>query len=415
MPDAMDTPRPSLDRGTALQPSDEARVDTYRAFTEHCRVQLAGSGVGPLVGVRFAVKDQFDVAGFPTGLGNPSWLETSPVPSVTAEPVQRLLDAGGVMVGKTQMDELGWSLNGINHHYGTPINAAAPTRTPGGSSSGSAAVVAGGVVPFALSGDGGGSIRVPASYCGIYGIRPTVGRVGAPSDPEDLGLATAGWLAADARVLELVGSVLLDRAAPAPRPARLIYAEDLFGVLDPGVADAMQVGVRRVASFGPGELSPVTVAGTDLSKWRESYKLLQAGEFRRRYGAWVRSVRPEFGPDITARFAWSQTLTDDDLDWAAGQRRKAVDRMRQLLPEGTVLVAPSAPGIAPLLTASMDELEERRTKAFLINVPTGMAGLPQVSMPLAYLDGCPLGVSLIAAPGGDEMLLRFARQVAAAS
>jgi amidase len=399
----------------ALQLSDEARIDTYRAFTEHGRVQVAGSGVGPLAGMRFAVKDQFDVAGFPTGLGNPSWLETSPVPSVTAEPVQRLLDAGGVMVGKTHMDEFGWSLNGINHHYGTPINAAAPTRTPGGSSSGSAAAVAGGVVPFALCGDGGGSIRVPASYCGIYGIRPTVGRLGARSGPEDLGLATAGWLAADVRILELVGSVLLDRVAPAPRPTRLIYAEDLFGALDPGVAEAMQVGVRRIASVGPGELSPVTVAGTELPKWRESYKLLQAGQFRRGFGAWVRSVRPELGPDIAERFAWSETLTDDDLDWAAGQRRTAVDRMRRLLPEGTVLVAPSAPGIAPLRSAGMDELEERRAKAFLINVPTGLAGLPQVSLPLAHLDGCPLGVSMIAAPGGDEMLLSFTRQVAAAS
>jgi amidase len=399
----------------ALELSDEARADPYRAFTDHGRVLLAGSGAGPLAGLRFAVKDQFDVAGLPTGLGNPSWLKTSPVPSVTAEPVRRLLDAGGVMVGKTHMDEFGWSLNGINHHYGAPVNPAAPDRTPGGSSSGSAAVVAGGVVPFALSGDGGGSIRVPASYCGIYGIRPTVGRVGVPADPEDLGLATAGWLAADAQVLELVGSVLLDRAAQVPRPARLIYAEDLFGALDPRVADAMRAGFRRIASVGPGEMSPVTVAGTELPQWRESYKLLQAGEFRRRYGAWVRSERPGFGPDIAERFAWAETLTGDDLDWAAGQRRTAVDRMRQLLPDGTVLVAPSAPGIAPLRSASMAELEARRARAFLINVPTGLAGLPQVSLPLAHLDDCPLGVSLIAAPGGDEMLLRLARQVAAAS
>ena len=124
-------------------------------------------------------------------------------------------------------------------------------------------------------------------------------------------------------------------------------------------------------------------------------------------------ARPEFGPDIAERFAWSETLTADDLDWAAAQRRSAVDRMRRLLPEGTILVAPSAPGIAPLRTARTDELEERRAKAFLINVPTGLAGLPQVSLPLASLDGCPVGVSLIAAAGADEMLLRFARLVAA--
>lgn len=395
----------------ALPISDEPGADPYRAFTEHGRVQLAGRGAGILAGLRFAVKDQFDVAGLPTGLGNPSWLKFNPVPAVTAEPVQRLLDAGAVMVGKTHMDELGWSLNGINYHYGTPVNAAAPDRTPGGSSSGSAAAVAGGVVPFALSGDGGGSIRVPASYCGIYGIRPTVGRVGPPPGPGDPGLATTGWLAADARVLELVGSVLLDQPGPAPAPGRLLYAEDLFAALDPGVADAMQEGVQRIAAAGPGGLSPVTVAGAELPDWRESYKLLQAGAFRHRFGAWVRSEQPELGPDIAERFAWAETVTADDLAWAAARRQAAVDRMRELLPAGTVLVAPSAPGIAPLRQASLAELEERRAKAFLINVPTGLPGLPQVSLPLARLDGCPLGVSLIAAPGGDEMLLRFARQV----
>jgi amidase len=396
--------------GSELLRSAVASDDEYGAFVEHGRVEIAGSGAGPLAGMPFAVKDQFDIAGIATGLGNPSWLKTAPIPTETCEPVRRLLDAGGVMVGKTHMDELGWSLNGINHHYGTPVNSAAPDRTPGGSSSGSAAAVAGGVVPFALSGDGGGSIRVPASYCGILGIRPTVGRVG-PSPQPDRGLATAGWLAKDARTLELVGSVLLDDYTPAAAPGRLLYAQDLFDNTDPGVAEAMQAGVGRIAGSGPGRVTPVSVGGMALPQWREAYKFLQVADMRDRFAPWIQADHPVFGPDITERFEWARTVTDDDIAWAAGKREAAVARMSGLLAPGTVLIVPSAPGVAPPRSAGIKELEGRRAKAFTNNCAVGLAGLPQVSLPLAELDGLPLGVSLVACRGGDEMLLSFARTI----
>jgi amidase len=154
--------------------------DPLNAFCRHTHVELAGSGSGRLTGLTFAAKDVFDIAGHRTGNGNPVWLETHPPAERTASAVQRLLDAGARMVGKTHTDDMAYSLNGENVHYGTPVNPVAPGRIPGGSSSGSAAAVAGGLVDFALGTDCGGSVRLLASYCGLYGLRPTHGL--APAD-----------------------------------------------------------------------------------------------------------------------------------------------------------------------------------------------------------------------------------------
>src|SRR3989442_12875541 len=138
---------------------------------------MKGASRGPLVGLTFAVKASYDVAGQRTGFGSPDWLRTHDPAGCTAPVVQRLLDAGAHLVGKTHTDELTWSLTGENAHYGAPVNVNAPGRIPGGSSSGSAAAVAGGLVDFALGSDTGGSVRAPSSFCGIYGIRPTHWRV----------------------------------------------------------------------------------------------------------------------------------------------------------------------------------------------------------------------------------------------
>ncbi|MGZ5154663.1 MAG: amidase family protein, partial [Burkholderiales bacterium] len=151
--------------------------DTLGAFCRHTHVAVRAAGAGELSGLTFGAKDIYDIAGCKTGFGSPDWLRTHAAASQTAPIVQQLLDAGADLLGKTHTDELTFSLNGENAHYGTPINVNAPGRIPGGSSSGSAAAVAGKLVDFALGSDTGGSVRAPASFCGIYGLRPTHGRV----------------------------------------------------------------------------------------------------------------------------------------------------------------------------------------------------------------------------------------------
>jgi amidase len=184
------------------------------AFCAHATTFRGGSPGGPLAGRRFAVKDLFAIAGHRACFGNPDWLSTHWAAEATAPVITWLLDAGAALVGTTVTDELAFSLTGENPHYGTPPNPAAPGRVPGGSSSGSASAVAGGLVDFALGTDTGGSVRVPASHCGIFGFRPTHGAV-SPAGvlPFSPSFDTVGWFARDADTLAAVG----DRLFPATR------------------------------------------------------------------------------------------------------------------------------------------------------------------------------------------------------
>src|SRR5271166_643281 len=225
--------------------------DTLNAFCSHSIATLRGAPAGPLAGLKFAAKDLFDIAGHVTGAGNPDWLALHPPAGRTAPVVQALVDAGADMVGKTHTDELSRGIFGENAHYGTPINPRAPGRVPGGSSSGSAAAVAGGLVDFALGTDTGGSVRIPASFCGIFGIRPTHGRLSlegvvgqAPS------FDTVGWFAREAEILARVGEVLLGaQVVRAPRPRRLIVATDAFAIAEGATAAALYPAVERLATL----------------------------------------------------------------------------------------------------------------------------------------------------------------------
>src|SRR6056300_1661103 len=202
--------------------------DELGAFCADRDVHIAGSAPGELAGLTFAAKDVFDIAGFRTGAGNPDWLRTHPPATITASAVQRLLDAGATLVGKTHTDELTYSLNGENFHYGTPVNPNAPGRIPGGSSSGSAAATAGGLVDFALGTDTGGSVRLPASNCGIFGFRPSHGLIDndgvVPLSPA---FDTVGWFARDGGLLQRVGNILLEKGERGC--SKILLASDAMG------------------------------------------------------------------------------------------------------------------------------------------------------------------------------------------
>ena len=220
--------------------------DHVDAFCRHTHVALPGAATGPLAGLTFGLKDLYDVAGHRTGFGSPDWLATHEPAQSHAFVTERLLNAGARLVGKTHTEEMAFSLSGENAHYGTPVNVAAPGRIPGGSSSGSAAAVAAGLVDFAIGSDTGGSVRAPASFCGIYGIRTSHGRIAldgaCPLAPI---FDTCGWFARDAHLLARVGDVLL---GGSPRtPGRLRIAQDAFAYALPEVADALQDGVDRVS------------------------------------------------------------------------------------------------------------------------------------------------------------------------
>ena len=384
--------------------------DPLGAFCVENHAALRGSAAGPLTGLTFAAKDVFDIAGSRTGFGNPDWLESHPPAASTAPAVQGLLDAGADMVGKTITDEITYSLSGQNAHYGTPVNSAAPGRIPGGSSSGSASAVAGGLVDFALGTDCGGSVRLPASYCGILGIRPSHGRVSLEGvAPFTWSFDVAGWFARDVDVFAAVGRALLDDEAEPAMPKRLLYAQDAFGVVSSEVAEALSPAVELAAGI-IGERSDIVVSPDGLSNWYETFRVIQAWEIWFYHAPWVEEVKPEFGPGIRERFEWASRVTEQDADAARSRRNAIVERIRGLFGEGGVLCLPTSPRVAPPVDAPTDELENRvRAQAMSLLCIAGLAGLPQVSLPLASLDGLPLGLSLVGPWGADSQLLALSQ------
>lgn len=385
--------------------------DALGAFCRHTHAAVKGSGAGPLAGLTFGVKDIYDIAGHKTGFGSPDWLATHDAAAKTAPVVAQLLAAGADMVGKTQTDELTYSLNGENAHYGTPVNVNAPGRIPGGSSSGSAAATAGRLVDFALGSDTGGSVRAPASFCGIYGIRPTHGRVSlAGARALAKSFDTAGWFARDAALLERIGRVLLGDTGAVEHGAALL-AEDGFALLGSGAVEALQPALEKIKTV-IGPLQKVTVSAEGLPQWFQAFRVLQGAEIHQQLGAWVAQVQPKLGPGVRERIQWTATITAADIAGAQAVRDAARRRMDELLKGNAVLVLPTVPDIAPLLNTPAAALDDFRARAMSLLCIAGHAGLPQVTMPLATLNGCPIGISLVAARGNDALMLELARRIA---
>jgi amidase len=391
--------------------SDAIPNDALGAFCRHTHVALGPTRSGPLTGLTFAAKDIYDVAGRKTGFGSPDWLRTHAAASRTAPLVQQLLDAGASLVGKTQTDELTFSLNGENAHYGTPIYVNAPGRIPGGSSSGSAAAVAGGLVDFALGSDTGGSVRAPASFCGIYGLRPTHGRVSLQGAcPLARSFDTAGWFARDAAVMERVGALLLAERPDPVMPRHLLFAEDAFELAGPAATAALQPAVARLAE-ALGKPQRVCVSVEGLKQWLEVFRTLQGFEVWAEHGAWVRQAQPELGPGIRQRVQWASTITAADAESATVKREEIAQRMATLLRDDTVLALPTVPDIAPLRDSDPKATEDFRAHALTLLCVAGLARLPQINLPLGKLHGCPIGLSLIGPRDSDMMLLAIAKSV----
>ena len=389
-------------------------TDPVNAFVDYPDVPVPNAQSGPLSGLTFAVKDIFDVAGYPTGCGNPVKRRESGQAKAHAPIVAALLTAGARFVGKTHTAELAFSLDGRNAHYGTPINPAARGRVPGGSSSGSAAAVAAGLCDFALGSDTGGSVRGPASFCGIIGLRPTYGRTDLRATmPLAASFDTAGWFARTMDVYARVAPVLLGEDSAGPPLKRLIRVDDAFQLLfgEPE-ANALAGGVAAAERM-LGRAETVTIAPDGLAEWQQLYRVLQGYEAWAAHGPWITSRNAELGPQTATRFEVSRRVTTAEADAATRKRGEVRERVRSLVGDDGVLMLPTMPGIALLVDAPEAEFEAFRARAISMLCIAGLAGLPQVSLPVGTVSGCPLGLSLIGPPGRDRALLAVARSVLA--
>jgi amidase len=390
--------------------------DWQSPFVPHSCGAIPGAGSGPLEHLSFAVKDIYDIAGYVTGCGNPGWLATHPAATETAPAVLQLLEAGADMIGKTITEELAYSLQGENFHYGTPVNPACPDRIPGGSSSGSASAVASGDADFALGSDTGGSVRLPAALCGIFGIRPSHGRVSLSGVmPLAPSFDTVGWFTREVDLLRRVGEILLGPDAAEVAPSRLYLMADGFELADEALREAL---VPALAALSDLLGAPAVVRMGDkkdgLTGLMLRFRTLQAREIWAQHGAWIEATRPNFGPEIAARFEWVKRMAAEAPRDEALQREHFSLRMARLLADGGVLVMPSAPSIAPKKGLDLSASQGFRDRTLSLTCVAGLARLPQVSLPVAQVEGCPVGLSLVMARGLDMALLGLSERLMAA-
>lgn len=390
---------------------DAITDDDIHAFVPGPRVHIEGRPGGALAGLTFAAKDLFDVAGYPTGGGNPDWPKYYPVPTRHSWAVERLLDAGATLIGKTITDEVSLGIVGENAFYGTPVNVKAPGRVPGGSSSGSAAAVAAGICDTAIGTDTGGSVRVPSSFCGLYGIRPTHGRIDVTGMlPQAPSSDTTGWFARDAATFARVSSVMLGEAIPSALPNRLIVAADAFAFADPEVAAALHPMLETLKALLGNSHEEVMAPG-GIVQWARAQRTIQPSEAWITFKDWVERCNPRLAYSVARNIYTGSQIPEADRHWAELVRREARGRMRYLLPSGTILCLPTTPFPAPKRGQPLSVASVERDRILCLCAHGGLTGVPQVSIPGATVDGLPIGLSIVGGYGTDAALVAVAQEL----
>lgn len=384
----------------------------YNAFLDLPQLPVFNADSGALAGLRLAVKDIYDVAGYRTGCGNPARFEQGLPAAATAPTVQALLDAGARFVGKTQTDELAFSLFGQNVHFPFPVNPTAPGRITGGSSSGSAAAVAGGLAQIATGSDTGGSIRAPASFCGLIGLRTTHGRI--PLDGT-MKLApsfdTFGWFADDIETYETVAKLLLGRDthhALLRRPLALPQWDSLVLGDEAGAEYARLRGMTDEV-FGPASPAPAFTSSADELYW--CFRRLQGHEAWQVHGAWIASGDRRLGAAVDRRFGFGRSVDERTVQAETVRRLMFRTELGELLGRDGFIVMPTVPGPAPFADAPERDLDAFRERALKLLCLSGLSGFPQITLPLGRVEDAPFGLSLLGPPGSDLQLVRLGRKL----
>lgn len=387
-------------------------LDPFNAFLKTPKITVTNAPDGPLFGHSLAVKDIYDVAGLVTGWGNPHKLAESPPARKTAAPVQKLLDAGAHFIGKVQTDELAFSLMGQNAHYPHPINAAAPDRVTGGSSSGSVAAVAGELTDIAIGSDTGGSIRAPASFCGLIGLRATHGRIGqqgamslAPS------FDTVGWFARTIDLYEKTGSILLGADSHQTKLTKLLYMPILEQlILSQDATDTYRAMFNRLRPhFDAPKAAHQPTASLDELYW--CFRQVQGAEAWATHGVWISSGEPKLSPGVADRFAYGRDITPDVVAIQTARRNHFRDELAAILGDDGVLALPTVPGPAPFARETYDAMQIYRERALRLLCLSGLSGFPEISLPMGEVDGAPFGLSLIGPHGSDMALIGLAKTI----
>ena len=394
--------------------ANNTRDDHFGAFCTVNPVSLPPTGTGPLDNLTAAIKDVMEIAGTTTGFGQPTWLATHKPATTHATVVDKVLSNGASIIGRTISDELSYSLSGENAHYGTPVNPVDESRVAGGSSSGSVVAVAAGLADFTIGTDCAGSVRLPASYCGILGMRPTHGGVSATGViPFAPSFDTVGWFARSADTLQQAGRAILDVRDTEQTPERLLIADDCFNLVEADISESLQPAVESVTGIFTHKES-VTVAPdkSGLDPFMECFRTIQGYEIWQSLGGWIEQHKPDLGPGIAERVAFAKTVTAAQAESSRIYRQTVQQHLDELIRPGDVLCLPTSPRVAPLKGTATDTMEVTyRYQAICLLSIAGLGGLPEVTLPLGTSNGLPVGLSLVGARGTDHMLLDLAQKI----
>jgi amidase len=399
--------------------SDRLAIETSGAFVE--ALSLAPFHGGVLDGLTFTVKDNIDIAGSRTSFGSPSWRDLHPPAIHNALCVDQLLNAGARCVGKVVADEFTYSLVGESQFFGTPLNPKVPDRVPGGSSSGSASSVACGLAEFSLCTDAGGSIRVPASLCGIWGMRPSLHRISeAGVLPFMPSVSTVGAVAANLDILNRAMSVLL-RSSPEPvaKLQRIVVLDDAFKLADEPVRQAAEIAIERISKrvgivLEHTNFSDILGWDMDLTACNvAALRNLQTVEFENTVGDWIEHNKPELGFVFSLAYGNVKSFDRSMAFKSINLCERLFESIRRSLQSGTVVCFPTTPTVAPLKGSlnTMEAVLDFYDRTMAVTSFSGVGRLPEISAPLLSVGECPAGLSIAAAHYQDEFLLCAAHEM----
>lgn len=384
-----------------------AVIDSINAFTQLIPSTTLKINSESLLGYSFAVKDVFDIKGFRTQAGNPDYYALANVADVTAPAVSILQEAGASLIAKTHTDELGGSLFGLNEHYGSPLNSYSPKRVPGGSSSGSAAAVAGNLVDFALGADTSGSVRAPASFCGIYGFRPTFDQIPAtgvlPISPY---LDTVGIFARHPDVISQVLNVY--GVSEQKEIKRLKIIPSLVNNLENSLRNPFLEKLKNIKQLASSSTDFIIDEET-LVHWSSVIRTIAMYGLWQVHKDWILKSNPTFGEIIRDRLKIASSISYEEYTQALIKQKEIRAFMEDNLESGDVIVFPTVHDIPPLLSSSIAQLKEFALEASRHTCIAALSGFPEITVPLRNIkeNGC-LGMSFLGRAGEDVSLTSFA-------
>ena len=358
---------------------------------------------GLLNGLKFLVKDMCDIKGLKTSCGNPDFFNNCNPANDYAPFLKNILNEGASLNGITVCDEFFYSLIGENKHYGTPVNLNANGCVPGGSSSGSAAALTTDLYDFSIGSDTGGSVRIPASFCGLIGMRPTHNRINTKGVyPMAPSFDTVGWFANNVGIFQKVGEVLLDKVDKSDINFRqFVIAEDLLELCDAAVQENFNNYIKNnLPGIDKNRLSNIS---KDIIA--DNFRVLQGNEVKINVIPWIEKNKPKISPEIKSRIDMASKITDIEVSKALTFRENLIDEIKKSLPEGTIAVFPTAPFSAPKSGQDDESLGFYRKRLMQLTSIAGMTSRPQISIPKLKDKTGPVGISLLGWQYSDEILL----------